>query len=295
MKKRSLLMAASLVLALLVATTGTMAYLSDTDSDVNVMTLGNVKIEQIEMQRVVKDGAWVSTGETDKYGYTPDKLEPFADLQPLYPAFFAEGSIKWDDRANGTHQQSWNQIGAPGANQLFDDSVMGVQDKFVFVKNTGSSDAYVRTWFAFEQGSFSFDAWEDTSKPTGVWTNTDGEHWTWETVASDVPIGDNTYVIQVATYVGPKNGTGILAAGATTEQFISGVYLDSHVDMVDGNYVDTRDPQADISILAGDVKCPVMAVAVQAAGFDNADAAVEAAFGANFDPFEGTNVTNWQE
>ena len=51
MKKRSLLMAASLVLALLVATTGTLAYLSDVDSDVNVMTLGNVKIEQIEMQR----------------------------------------------------------------------------------------------------------------------------------------------------------------------------------------------------------------------------------------------------
>ena len=41
------------------------------------------------------------------------------------------------------------------------------------------------------------------------------------------------------------------------------------------------------------VKCPVVAVAVQAAGFDNADAAITAAFGAKFNPFGGT-VTNWQ-
>ena len=31
--------------------TGTLAYLTDTDEDVNVMTLGNVDIEQIEQQR----------------------------------------------------------------------------------------------------------------------------------------------------------------------------------------------------------------------------------------------------
>ena len=41
------------------------------------------------------------------------------------------------------------------------------------------------------------------------------------------------------------------------------------------------------------VKCPVKAVAVQAAGFDSVDAAVTEAFGANFNPFGGT-ATNWQ-
>lgn len=41
------------------------------------------------------------------------------------------------------------------------------------------------------------------------------------------------------------------------------------------------------------VKCPVMAVAVQADGFANADAAITAAFGAKFNPFGGT-AENWQ-
>ena len=55
--------------------------------------------------------------------------------------------------------------------------------------------------------------------------------------------------------------------------------------MKDGKYIDTRKPDADLSILEGEVKLPVMAVAVQADGFDSADAAVTAAFGANYDPF----------
>ena len=34
------------------AVSGTMAYLTDTDEDVNVRTIGNVHIEQIEQERV---------------------------------------------------------------------------------------------------------------------------------------------------------------------------------------------------------------------------------------------------
>ena len=51
MKKRTLMLVLALSASLLMAVTGTLAYLTDTDSDVNVMTLGNVDIEQHEMKR----------------------------------------------------------------------------------------------------------------------------------------------------------------------------------------------------------------------------------------------------
>ena len=41
-----------IVLTAAVAVGGTMAYLMDSDDDVNVMTVGNVKIEQLEYERV---------------------------------------------------------------------------------------------------------------------------------------------------------------------------------------------------------------------------------------------------
>ena len=207
-------------------------------------------------------------------------LEPFEQDQVLMPIV-------------GSAQGEKDQYGQPVAENYI--------DKIATIENKGKSDAYVRAYFAIpsalDDGYDTFNAGLNVlhfnfGNNNGV--STFGNEWNWKNESGtwkyyETEIDGVKYNVYYADY------TKILAAGATTEQFISGVYLDSHVDMVDGNYVDTRDPQADISILAGDVKCPVMAVAVQAAGFDNADAAVEAAFGANFDPFEDTNVTNWQE
>ena len=51
--KKILSIALVVVLLAGIAVSGTMAYLTDTDSAVNVMTLGNVKIEQSEYERVV--------------------------------------------------------------------------------------------------------------------------------------------------------------------------------------------------------------------------------------------------
>ena len=83
--KKKLAATLSVVLILGLATLGILAYLTDTDQDVNVMTLGNVDIEQEE---VFERG---------------DNLDPGVTVQ-----------------------------------------------KEVTVTNTGKSDAYVRTWFAFE-------------------------------------------------------------------------------------------------------------------------------------------------
>ena len=67
MKNRKLLLIVSLVLALTMSLGGTLAYLTDTDAAVNVMTLGNVDIEQLENGKE-EDG--------------------FENFQPLYPAYY---------------------------------------------------------------------------------------------------------------------------------------------------------------------------------------------------------------
>lgn len=262
MKKKLLAMCLVVALAATAVIGGTLAYFTDTDTETNTFTAGGVKIDLIEQQ----------VGENG--------LEPFEQDQVLMPIV-------------GSAQGEKDQYGQPVAENYI--------DKIATIENKGKSDAYVRAYFAIpsalDDGYDTFNAGLNVlhfnfGNNKGV--STFGNEWNWKNESGtwkyyETEIDGVKYNVYYADY------TKILAAGATTEQFISGVYLDSHVDMVDGNYVDTRDPQADISILAGDVKCPVMAVAVQAAGFDNADAAVEAAFGANFDPFEGTNVTNWQE
>ena len=50
MKNRKLILILSLVLALTMSLGGTLAYLTDTDADVNTMVLGNVQIVQNEQQ-----------------------------------------------------------------------------------------------------------------------------------------------------------------------------------------------------------------------------------------------------
>ena len=274
MKKR--IITISLVIALLATCfAGTYAYLTDTDEAVNTMTLGSVAIEQTEWERVVEDGKWVLTGETDKYGYTPEKIQPFTQNKPLNPAVFADGMIKYDDRANGKHQQSWGQIGAPGSNQLFDDSVKNVIDKFVFVTNTGKNDAYVRTIVALEQGNIAADNFMNV-----IMTNSDAKgqennyqgHWEKETAATDVVIGGTKYVILVYTYCGPtSNPTGILAPGAASYPSLLQVYMkpeatNADVAAIDGN----KNGKYDILVLSQ---------AVQAAGFADAATALDTAFG----------------
>ena len=60
---------------------GTMAYLADTAGAVNVMTLGNVDIEQIEQQRKVD----AETGEFVCDSAENFVLEPFGQGKGLYP------------------------------------------------------------------------------------------------------------------------------------------------------------------------------------------------------------------
>ena len=175
-------------------------------------------------------------------------------------------------------------------------------DKIVTIQNTGKSDAYVRAYFAIpsalDDGYETFNAGanvlhfnfgnEDGASTYGVqWIWKHGDKWNYfETTIDGV-----AYNVYYADYYQP------LAAGATTEQFVSGVYLDKSFNQQDGKYYAFGE-EIDLSGLISDdgeltVKCPVKAVAVQAAGFDTVDAAITEAFGANYNPFGGT-ATNWQ-
>ena len=92
--KRFLSMLLVVVLTATLAVSGTLAYLQDDDSDVNVMTLGNVYIEQHEYEREVDaDGNYVTD---TNYG---NKLKEYTQGKPLLPAteLNANGNAVVDD------------------------------------------------------------------------------------------------------------------------------------------------------------------------------------------------------
>ena len=262
MKKKITALCLCVALLAVAVVGASLAYFTDTEEATNTFTAGGVKIDLIE-QQVNEDGS---------------ALEDFQQNQVLMPIV-------------GSAQGEKDDFGQPVAENYI--------DKIVTIKNTGKSDAYIRAYFAIpsalDDGYETFNAGANIlhfnfGNENGV--STEGVQWSWmhgnKWNYFETTIDGVAYNVYFADY------NQALPAGKTTEQFISGVYLDSHVDMdAQGNYIDTRFPNADLSILKGTVNCPVFAVAVQAEGFDSAAAAVEAAFGANYNPFGGT-ATNWQ-
>ena len=121
---------------------GTLAYLTDTDEDVNVMTVGQVKIDKLEYERVD-----VETNGDDA------KVQEFHDNKPLYPAV----TDKDFNYTPGSSYVDWEQIGKEDyTSPIWDPAKINNEvDKMVFVKNKGDFDAYVRTVFAFEAGKYT--------------------------------------------------------------------------------------------------------------------------------------------
>lgn len=102
-------------------------------------------------------------------------------------------------------------------------------DRFVFVKNKGNVSVYVRTWFAFEEGSYGKSVLDDL-----IHLNFNDENWTRSEVTSGVEIGGNKYTVFYADY------NKVLDAEKTAEPSLMQLYMDSkgtNEDMVaiDGN------------------------------------------------------------
>lgn len=256
--KNILLSGLSLVLVAALAIGGTVAYLQDDDSDVNVMTLGNVKIEQNEYERVVNDDGTYKTETIDNV--TSYVLQDYTQGKPLVPS--AINTTTWEGWDWDTTPVRMTQVDSYGGMQVFK-SASNAQDKFVVVENTGKTDAFVRTLVAIEIGDASASLIGTSYHQT----------WTKNEVGTIVVDG-NTYFVSEYVYNG-ANGTrhdnGILPAGDTAYPNFSQVYIKSaatNEDMValDGNGNGTLD------IL-------VISQAVQVAGFDNAQTALDTAFG----------------
>lgn len=242
-----------------------LAYFTDTDQATNTFAVGNVKIDLIEQQR----------GENG--------LVPFEQNKKLYPIV-------------GSAQGEKDALGMPTAKNYV--------DKMVTIKNTGSEKAYIRAYFAIpsalDDGYETFNAGLNVlhfnfgnKVESGVVTSTEGVEWIWthgskwnyfETTLSD----GIKYNVYYADYYQAVD------AGATTEQLVQGVYLDKSFDIKDGKcYAFGEEVTLDNGWNWNSVSCPVFAIACQAEGFDNATTAMEAAFGAQYNPW-GTAASNWQ-
>ena len=265
MKKRIVTIA--LVVALVaIAAVGTLAYFTDTDNATNTFTVGNVAIKLIEEER-------------DGNGGT----KAFTQNKKLYPIV-------------GSAQGEKDALGMPIAKNYV--------DKMVTIENTGSEKAYIRAYFAIpsalDDGYETFNAGLNVlhfnfgnKVVNGAISSTEGVEWIWthgskwnyfETTLSD----GIKYNVYYADYYQAVD------AGATTEQLIQGVYLDKSFDIKDGKaYAFGKEITVDAGWDWSKVSCPVFAVACQAEGFDNAADAINAAFGANYNPW-GTTASNWQ-
>ena len=264
--KKNILLVLSFVLVAILSVGVTLALLTYEDSDHNTMTIGQAKIEQLEYQRVVgQDGNWVSTGQEDQWGYTPDKLEEFKQDELLLPT---TGTPTWDDRTgkNGDpHQQSWAEIGAPGSNQLFDDSVTNTKDKFVFVKNTGDVDVYYRTIILVEAPEGS----EDTISFVG----TTNSRFDWDTTKDGIQGADGLSPIAFIEVDGTRYAMycaqymEVLAKDEMSRPSLLQVY------MTKGS------TNEDVQKFGEKVDVLVLSQAVQAKGYSDAVTALNDAFG----------------
>ena len=223
--KKILVSVLSVALVAVLSIAGTIAYLTYEDSDVNVMTLGNVKIEQIEQE-------WDSENTN---------LVEFTQNKPLYPAV---GEVTSENNSDDAYRSL---------------ELNNVVDKYVSVKNIGSSDAYVRTSIAFEMGTLSEAEVRSLVKPVINDVDSFPGTWYWEETGVVVEIDGHNYYVMTATHKNP------VAPGETTIPSLLQVYLSSTATNEDCVALDGNGN--------GMYDILVKSQAIQTAGFDGYTAA----------------------
>lgn len=272
--KKFIALLLTVVLTASVAIGGTVAYLQDSARNDNTMTLGKVDIEQWEYQRKVNEDGTYATGTYDNQ--TSYVLEAFEQDKPLLPSTVVVSSTEWDPTI-----VRMTQIGSFGGMQTFVPAT-NAQDKFVVVKNTGKTDAYVRTLVAIECGA------EDKAGLFGssyhsAWTENDGITAT---------IDGKTYVVLEYVYkggahLGGVHANGILPAGQMAYPSFCQVYLHPQATNEDMTIIDANGN--------GKVDILVLSQAVQAGNWTAAEGktAAETALDAAFGDVNAANVATW--
>ena len=203
MKKKILAITLCVAMLAIMIVSGTLAYFTDTEAAKNVMTVGNVDIEQNEYQR-----------EFDEAG----KVTGFVAFNPTTPIQPMGDNPKYLE----------NPINFKGDNiEVF--QCENARDKIVTVTNNGNVPAYVRTIVAIEAGKSAEKANYMWYKNIAVNQNTSDIETAVTCVDNDmyVKIGDSYYIILIYTY------TEELAPGAESEASITGVALYSRTTQED--------------------------------------------------------------
>lgn len=252
-KRKILTLALSICMIAILAVGGTLAYFSDTDKATNVFTTAKINIALKEQQRDGKGG-----------------LEEFEQKKVLFPIV-------------GSAQGEKDRMGMPVAENYV--------DKIITIENLAdSTDAYVRLYIAIPS---ALDNVKDAGQnvlhfnfgdkfETGSYTAADhANFWGAETLLKkDYPIGGINYNVYYRDY------NKVMAKGTETgSAAYVGFYLDKGVDYDNENEYYTINGEKINFDFTNGVKIPVFAVGVQSAGFGTAAAAVDAAFGAGYNPF----------
>ena len=241
--KKTAIAAVSYAMVAALAIGGTLAYQQDeTLTDANVMTLGNVNIEQNEWQRQQNaDGTYVTDTVDGMKSYILEKYQQNKEIVPVVvnPGSGVPGSGYEKDTT-----VRMSQVGSRGGMDVFEAD--NAVDKFVTVTNTGKTDAYVRTLVAVEKGKtdgskvwFSARATDNVDE-AGV-----KQPWLSEEVGT-ITIQGNEYLLFEYVYMGALASSGyvhkdgVLPAGETTYPSIAQFYLraettNEDIENLDGN------------------------------------------------------------
>jgi len=157
---------------------------------------------------------------TKKVNWAP--FEEVTEEQPLFPAVGEAEltSIRW-----------FIFQGVKDSRPIYGPDLKNELDRFVFVENKGDVSVYVRTWFAFEEGTYGKSVLDDLIHLN---FNDNDNEWTRSKVTSGVEIDGNKYTVFYADY------KTALEAGKTAEPSLMQLYMDSkgtNEDMIaiDGN------------------------------------------------------------
>lgn len=258
--KTALLVAVSSLTAAALAITGTIAYLTSEDSNVNVMTTGNVSIAQHEYQRA--EGVAYNAGESGQgNGVKEGDLVPFEQNRALFPAV-PKNNAATDYSAEATDLFFWGDYvysGTAGNGLWNDGKLSNVMDKMVFVENTGKSDAYFRTLIAFECPE-GMEYSEGSDKEFMM--NINGSSvYEWEEIGYIIVDGVR-YLVMEATY------QNALKPGNQAHPSLLQVVMTHNAT------------NEDMELLGDTYEILVKSQAVQTEGFADAKTALDTAFGA---------------
>ena len=251
--KKVLLIGTAYVLVAAIAIGGTIAYLTSTDSDVNVMTLGEVSIIQHEMQRA--EGVAHNAGEAGKgNGVKTGALVPFVQNQKLYPATYTDNTAYTAEQNDLFYWGDYVYSGTAGNGLWNDNKLSNVLDKMVFVENNGKNDCYFRTYIAFEC-PVGMEYSQGYDKEFMMNINGSSTCYKWENLGYYTVEGTR-YLVMEATYL------KVLKPGDTSHPSLLQVVMTHNAT------------NEDMELLGDTYEIIVKSQAVQVAGFDNADQAL---------------------